>query len=51
MRVIYKQLEEDAEADQESVGNFLKQYDKPLDYFVDLIRYAKDKSKRQNNAL
>jgi hypothetical protein len=43
---IYKQLEVDAETDQESLGNFLKQYDKQLDYFVDLIRYCQDEIKK-----
>jgi hypothetical protein len=40
--LMYKQLEEDAKQDQESVEDYLKNWDQPLEFFNDLIKYCQD---------
>ena len=43
---IYKQLEEDAKQDEESIEDYLKIWDEPLEFFYDLIKYCQDEIKK-----
>jgi hypothetical protein len=36
---IYKQLEEDAKQDEESIEDYLKIWDGPLEFFYDFIKF------------
>ena len=40
--LMYKQLAEDAETYEEPIGDYLKNWDEPLEFFYDLIKYCKD---------
>lgn len=40
--LMYKQLAEDAEQDQESIEDYLKNWDQPLEFFYDLVKYSQD---------
>ncbi|WP_411726876.1 hypothetical protein [Methyloglobulus sp.] len=44
--IMYKQLAEDAEQDQESIEDYLKNWDQPLEYFYDLVKYCQDEIKK-----
>ena len=40
--LIYKQLAEDAEQDEEPIEEYLKNWDEPLEFFYDLVKYCQD---------
>jgi len=40
--LMYKQLAEDAQQDQESIEDYLKNWNQPLEFFYDLIKYCED---------
>ena len=39
---VYKNLQEDAKEDQQTIDEYLKEYDDPIDYFTNLISYCQD---------
>jgi hypothetical protein len=45
-KAIYKQLEEDAKQDQESIEDYLKIWDEPLEFFYDLIKFCREQIKK-----
>ena len=38
--LIHQQLSEEAEADHQAMDEYLNEWDQPLDYFIDLIKYC-----------
>ena len=44
--LMYKQLSEDAEKDEEPIEEYLKSWDEPLEFFYDLIKYSEDEIKK-----
>ena len=44
--LMYKQLAEDAETDEEPIEVYLKGWDEPLEFFYDLIKYCQDEIKK-----
>ena len=38
--LIHRQLSEEAETDQQTMAEYLNEWEQPLDYFVDLIKYC-----------
>jgi hypothetical protein len=40
--IIYKNLQEDAEEDGQTIDEYLKAYDNPIEYFTSLVRYCQD---------
>ena len=39
--LIYRQLLEEAETDQQTITEYLNEWEQPLDYFVDLIKHCR----------
>lgn len=39
--LIYKQLSEEAETDQQTMDEYLNEWEQPLDYFFDLMKYCR----------
>lgn len=44
--LIYKQLAEDAEQDEELIEAYLKNWDEPLEFFYDLVKYCQDETQK-----
>ena len=44
--LMFKQLTEDAEQEQEPIEEYLINWDKPLEFFYDLIKYCQDEIKK-----
>lgn len=44
--LMYKQLAEEAEQDEESIEDYLKNWDSPLEFFYDQIKYCEDEVKK-----
>lgn len=47
---IYKDLQQTADEDGQTINEFLKQYNNPIDYFTGLIEFCEDEHNRLNNA-
>lgn len=44
--LMYKQLAKDAEQDEEPIEDYLKNWDEPLEFYYDLVKYCEDEIKK-----
>jgi hypothetical protein len=44
--LMYKQLAKDAELDEEPIEDYLKNWDEPLEFYYDLVKYCEDEIKK-----